>query len=268
MSSSTILKGMQVMEFLAHASGPRGISDIALSIDMNKSAVQRILNTFVESGYVERAEGTRKYQLTLSIWELGSYVVSQHVARRQVHPVLRFASQSTGCTAFLAYLSFPFMVYLDKVEGAHGRTNSSEPGRRIPIGVTASGLATLAFLPEKQLRHLGKPTTDWSGYVAFDGMSPDTLREKLAVIRKDGYAGSLSAMARGVNAVAAPIWWNLDIPYGSLVLTADEKNMPAEELASFGDKVRGMAEEATLSLGGTELRNLCERRFFSGHVGH
>lgn len=258
MSSTTILKGMQVMEFLAHAKGPRGISEIALAIDMNKSAVQRILNTFLEAGYVERAEGTRKYQLTLSIWELGSYVVSQHVARRQVHPVLRFASQSTGCTAFLAYLSFPFMVYLDKVEGAHGRANSSEPGRRIPIGATASGLAALAYLPKRHLTALNDPTSDWTGHVAFDGIAPETLTEKLTAVRDNGYATSLSAMTRGVNAVAAPIWWKTAIPYGSLILTADEKNMPEAELASFGNKVRNMAEEATLALGGSEMRQEAE----------
>ena len=261
MSSSTILKGMQVMEYLAHAKGPRGISEIALAIDMNKSAVQRILSTFLEAGYVEQAEGTRKYQLTLSIWELGSYVVSQHVARRQVHPILRFASQSTGCTAFLSYLSFPFMVYLDRVDGAHGRTNSSEPGRRIPIGLTASGLAALAFMPEKQLLQLNQPTTDWTGQVKFDGVSPDTLAGQLSDVRRHGYASSLSALSRGVNAVAAPIWWKSALPYGSLVLTANEKNMPEDELAAFGEKVRQMAEDATIALGGAEFRMQAERNF-------
>ena len=258
MSSSTILKGMQVMEFLAHSKEPRGISEISIAIDMNKSAVQRILNTFLEAGYVERAEGTRKYQLTLSIWELGSYVVSKHVARRQVHPVLRFASQSTGCTAFLAYMSFPFMVYLDKVEGAHGRVNSSEPGRRIPIATTASGLAALAFVRQKQLARLANPATDWTGHVAFDSIQPETLHSKLTEVRNNGYATSLSAMTRGVNAVAAPIWWKDDTPYGSLVLTADEKNMPADELASFGNKVRDMADEATVALGGIDARRRSE----------
>ena len=263
MSSTTILKGMQVMEFLAHAKGPRGISEIALAIDMNKSAVQRILNTFLEAGYVERADSSRKYQLTLSIWELGSYIVSQHVARRQIHPVLRFASQSTGCTAFLAYLSFPFMVYLDKVEGAHGRANSSEPGRRIPIGPTASGLAALAFVPEKQLQQLSRATTDWTGHVSFDGMPPNNLTNELVQIRGNGYASSFSAMTRGVNAVAAPIWWKTSMPYGSLVLTADEKNMSEDEIASFGNKVRYMAEEATIALGGAEFRQEAERQFLT-----
>ena len=136
---------------------------------MNKSAVQRIIATLKETGYVEKAPDTTKYRLTLSIWELGSHVVDQHQARRLIHPVLRFAAQSTGFTAFLAYLSFPFVVYLDKVEGAHGRVHTAEPGSRIPMTRTAAGKAILAFLPDSDLIELARNHTDWTRLRCLDG---------------------------------------------------------------------------------------------------
>lgn len=259
--SSTIRKGMQVIEYLAHSDGPRGISEISTAIDMNKSAVQRILGTFLESGYVERAEGSRKYQLSLSIWELGSCVVSQQTVRRQVHPVLRLASQTTGCTAFLAHLSFPFMIYLDKVEGLHGRVNSSESGKRIPIGITASGLSVLAFMPKELLAKVVQPSVDWTGFVHFNGLSLTELQEPIAEVRHKGFACSFSAMTRGVNAVAAPIWWNSRVPYGSLVLTADDTKMPSGDIDGFGQRVRELADDVTIALGGTEARHAAEREF-------
>ena len=151
------------------------------------------------------------------------------------------------------------MVYLDKVEGTHGRANSSEPGRRISITATASGLASLAYLPRRFLMQLSKATTDWTGHVPFDGIHLADLRDKLAEVQRTGYATSISAMTKGVNAVAAPIWWQDDVPYGSLVLTADEKNMPSDELHIFGAKVRDMADEVTVSLGGVEARRRCEQ---------
>ena len=258
-SSSTIRKGMQVMEYLAHSEVPRGISEISAAIDMNKSAVQRILGTFLEIGYVERAEGSRKYQLSLSIWELGSYVVSQQPVRRQVHPVLRLASQTTGCTAFLAHLSFPFLIYLDKVEGSHGRVNSSESGRRIPIGSTASGLSVLAFVPKELLAKVVQPSTDWTSFVKFEGLSLSELQDPIAEVRRKGFACSFSAMTRGVNAVAAPIWWNSSVPYGSLVLTADETKMPSGDIDSFGQRVRELADDVTIALGGIEARRAAEK---------
>lgn len=261
--SSTVRKGLKVIEYLAHAKEPKGISEIAREIDMNKSAVQRILNTLYAADYVEQATGTTKYQLTLSIWELGSHVVERHQARRLLHPILRFGSQSTGYTVFLSYLSFPFVVYLDKVEGAHGRTHSAEPGSRIPITRTAAGKAVLAFLPEENLEQLGQELMDWSGYVRSEIVAPESIRAEIELIRQRHYATSEGGLKQGVNSVAAPIWWREEQPYGSLVLTADEQNLPREEFPIIGAKLVAMAEEATLALGGDTLKRDSMSRFAS-----
>ncbi len=248
--STTILKGLRVIEFLAHAKEPKGISELAREIEMNKSAVQRVVSTLSNAGYVEQAPGTSKYRLTLSIWELGSHVVDRHQARRLLHPILRFGAQSTGFTVFLSYLSFPFVVYLDKVEGAHGRSHTAEPGSRIPITLTAAGKAVLAFLPDEKLQGLDQDHSDWTGYVNFAATPLEALREEIETIRERRYAVSEGGMKQGVNSIAAPIWWREHQPYGSIVVTADQVNLSPERFSEIGARVVGMAEEATLALGG------------------
>ncbi len=249
--STTIRKGLRVIEYLAHAGGPRGISEIARRIGMNKSAVQRIISTLKETGYVEKAHDTAKYRLTLSIWELGSHVVDQYQVRRLVHPVLRFAAQSPGFTAFLTCLSFPFVVYIDKVEGAHGRVHTAEPGSRIPMTRTAAGRAILAFLPDRDLIELARNHTDWTGYVVSKAMPTVEFAEEMPRIRRRRFATSQGGLKPGVNSIAAPVWWRDACPYGSIVLTADESNLPRERFGEIGARVVAMASEATLALGGT-----------------
>jgi IclR family KDG regulon transcriptional repressor len=261
--SSTILKGLQVVEYLAHTNAARGISEIARDIGMDKSAVQRILNAFAKAGYVEQPPGSSKYLLTLSIWELGSHVVARHEARRLVHPILRFGAQSTGFTAFLAYLSFPFVVYLDKVEGAHGRTYSAEAGARVPINRTAAGKAVLAFLPDERLRELGREHVDWTGHVQSEVVNVEKLQEAARDIRAQGYATSEGGLRAGVNSIAAPIWWREDQPYGSIILTADETSFPREKFPDIGRKIIGIADEATRALGGEALQRAWLREHFS-----
>jgi IclR family KDG regulon transcriptional repressor len=248
--STTILKGLKVVEYLAHADGPRGISEIAREIAMNKSAVQRIVGTLGNAGYVEQARDTSKYQLTLSLWELGSHVVERHQARRLLHPILRFGARTTGFTAFLSYLSFPFVVYLDKVEGAHGRAHTAEPGSRIPMTHTAAGKAVLAFLPEADMRGLMEDHADWTGYLHYEATPLEGLSEELEAIRERRFATSEGGLKAGVNSIAAPIWWREERPYGSIILTADERNLPRERFVEIGGQLVGMAEEATLALGG------------------
>ncbi len=252
--SSTVRKGLKVIEYLAHAKAARGISEIARDIAMDKSAVQRILNALFLAGYVEQAPGSSKYLLTLSIWELGSHVVERHEARRLVHPILRFGAQSTGYTVFLSYLSFPFVVYLDKVEGAHGRTYSAEAGSRIPMTRTAAGKAVLAFLPDEDVAALAHAHTDWTGYLHSETKSRTDLRKEVEAIRRQRYATSEGGLKAGVNSVAAPIWWREDRPYGSIVLTADENNLPSSDFAAVGAKAADMADEATRALGGEALQ--------------
>ncbi|MGO1120670.1 IclR family transcriptional regulator [Rhodovibrionaceae bacterium A322] len=247
--STTIRKSLQVIQWLAHAKGPLGISELSRAMGMNKSAVQRILQTLHEEDYVEKAPGTSKYQLTLSIWELGSHVVARHEARRLLHPILRYGAQSSGLTSFLAYSSFPFVVYLDKVEGSYGRTRSAEPGSRVPMHRTAAGKAVLSCLPEDKVKELEQSHVDWTGHVKLDGMNTDSLLEELRATRARGYAISEGGLKPGVNSIAAPIWWRDEIPYGSLALTADAANLPPAEFARIGSIVAGMAEEATNGLG-------------------
>ncbi|MEQ8654869.1 MAG: IclR family transcriptional regulator [Kiloniellales bacterium] len=252
--STTIRKGLQVLQYLAHAPAPQGMSEIARAIDLNKSAVQRILNTLHATDYVEKAPGTSKYQLTLSIWELGSHVVERHEARRLLHPILRFGAQNSGYTAFLAYRSFPFIVYLDKVEGTHGRPYSAEPGSRVPITTTAAGKAVLAYLPEEDIARLDEPHTDWTGYLPFKSGDISGLRAELAEVRRRRYATSAGGLKPGVNSVAAAIWWRETEPYGSLILTADEQKLTEERFEEVGAMVAGMADDATAALGGATLQ--------------
>jgi IclR family KDG regulon transcriptional repressor len=259
--STTVIKGLQIIETLARNADPMGLTEISRALDMNQSAVQRILGVLTERGYVERPAGSRKYQLSLAIWELGSEVIEHHQHRRLVHPILRFAAQSTGFTAFLTYLDHPFLVYLDKVEGTHGRAHSTEPGSRIPVHRTAAGKAVLAYLPDQQLNQLAKPQKDWTGFLNFEATNLDSLRQELSEIRQRRYAISQSGLTRGVNSIAAPIWSSSSVPFGSIALTAEERDMPATAFQELGEKLIGLAREATIALGGTHNQQTAERAY-------
>lgn len=256
--STTVIKGLRVIETLARNADAMSLTEISRTLDMNQSAVQRILGVLTQRGYVERPAGSRKYQLSLAIWELGSEVIEHHQQRRLVHPILRFAAQSTGFTAFLTYLDHPFLVYLDKVEGTHGRAHSTEPGSRIPVHRTAAGKAVLAYLPDQQLNLLARPQQDWTGFLHFEAANLDTLRQELGEIRPRRYAISQSGLTRGVNSIAAPIWSTGPLPFGSIALTADERDLPASAFQDLGMKLVSLAREATIALGGTHNQQLAE----------
>jgi IclR family transcriptional regulator, KDG regulon repressor len=257
--STTVIKALKVIEALAGSGGAMGITEVSRAIDMNKSAVQRILGVLTTRGYVEQLEGTRKYQLSLMFWELGTKVIENHPQRRLVHPILRYAAQSTGLTAFLTCYSHPFVIYLDKVEGANGRAHSTEPGNRIPLHRTAAGKAVLAYLPDALVKQLPKASSNWPGASRFGPVDMTQLKGELVRIRKNRFAVSEGGLKLGVNSIAAPIWAGAVTPFGSIALTADEKNLPRQQFGPLSEQLLTICREATIALGGAQFQEQAER---------
>ena len=256
--SQTLGKGLKVLEALAHSSEPRGLSDLARSLDMNQSAVQRHLNALVAAGYAEQPKGSRKYQLTICLWELGTRSIADNSARRLLRPTLRLGSQATRYTCFFARLSFPFVTYFERVEGVRSPPHSAELGNKIPLPATASGRAILPYLPQTMRQALTQDATDWTGYVPYKGVPSDVIETITKDVRQKRYAVSQGGVRKGRNSVAAPVWADGPLPFGSIVLTAGEDELPPDAFSSVGAKVVELAEEATISLGGTAFRNAAE----------
>lgn len=246
--STTLAKGLRLLEALCHAREPIGITALARRADMNLSAVQRLLGTLVALGYAEQLS-SRRYRATLATWETGAHVLRDHVLRRSVHPILRQAAHSTGYTAFFMLNNAPFATYFDKVEGENGVTYSTELGMSVPMTLTASGLAITAFLTPADRETLSRPAR--RGTAAFSPIDPRSFEQTLAAIRARRYATSQSGLRKGVNSVAAPVWDREGRVCGSIAVTADENELAAERFASLGPRVIRWAEQATIGMGGT-----------------
>lgn len=244
--STTLKKSLRILESLATSDAPRGISELAREIKLNKSAVQRIFQTLAEEGYIEKASDTSRYRTTLRLWELGSRVIAQNEARRLIHPILRYAAKVSGLTAYLAWADYPDIIYLDKIEGEKGRANSSDPGMRIPMHLTASGRAVLAFQEAGQIDAvLAKIAKDG------DQKSAEALRVELAAVRNRLFAATERGSTVRVSSVAAPIWATGPVPVGSIVLTSDSTTLPRSDFDRIGAIATNIAEQATRVLGGS-----------------
>src|SRR5665647_741191 len=85
----TLTKGLQIMEALSRSSEPRGISELAKELALNKSNVHRLLQTLMVSGYVCKDEENERYLLSSKLWRLSSLSKPFGALRRVVRPVLR-----------------------------------------------------------------------------------------------------------------------------------------------------------------------------------
>lgn len=69
------IKGLRLIEALAHSEKPRGVTELAAELGLTKSNVHRLLATLVAQGYVHQDPQYSTYALGTKIWELGSHVI-------------------------------------------------------------------------------------------------------------------------------------------------------------------------------------------------
>ncbi len=245
--SSTLAKGLRVLEALAASESARGISEFARELKLDKSAVQRIFQTLAAEGYIEKDAGSSQYKPTLRLWELGSVVISRNETRRQLHPILRYAAKTSGLTVYFAWTDFPDVIYLDKVEGEKGRPNSSDPGHRIPLHVAASGRAILAFFDQQ---HFAKIEKSIDKHSEFDADYLKRLKADLKLTQQRLFACTERGSTSRINSVAAPVWApSSKLPVGSIVLTSNSATLPHSDFDRIGALAVSTGEQATRMLG-------------------
>jgi IclR family KDG regulon transcriptional repressor len=249
--STSLVKIFKILEAVIESDTPRGISELAREMNVDKSAVQRAFSGLQKAGYIAKETGTSRYRPTLRVWELGAKVIASHEAFRLVHPVLRYAAKESGLTAYFAWVQLPDMLYVDKVDGDKGRPNSSQPGRRVPIYRTAAGRAVMPFLEEDALAAVRARASAGAGAQKRESSAEFAAAlQDMPRIKNRMYAITQSGSFAQVNSIAAPVWALDDAPVGSIVLSSDASTLPESDFEKIGHIALATAEQATRALGG------------------
>ncbi|MEO9101662.1 MAG: helix-turn-helix domain-containing protein, partial [Burkholderiaceae bacterium] len=70
--NNTLVKGLSIIELLAHSSRPLGLSEIAVALELAKSNVHRLLQALLDARYIVREDVGGRYSASIKLWELGS----------------------------------------------------------------------------------------------------------------------------------------------------------------------------------------------------
>jgi IclR family transcriptional regulator, acetate operon repressor len=233
----SIERAFDLLEMLADAGEPVGLSELATVSGLPLPTVHRLMRTLVNRGYV-RQETSRRYTLGSRLIRLGE--TSSRMLGTWLRPFLVQLVRLTGETANLAMLDGDEVVYIAQVPSPHSMRMFTEPGRRVQPHCTAVGKALLAQLPPGGARALlergGMPA-----YTPATITDPDLLLAHLEVIRKQGYAVDEGEQEVGVRcfAVAVP-----DAP-GSLAISTSgpQARMTDDAAARIVPALRRTASE-------------------------
>ncbi len=240
-TAKTFERGLKIFEYLI-VHKKVSVTELAKTLQMQKSAAYRFLNTLRIMGYAQQNE-QNKYIITNRLEKLISGISTdidiKSLTKRHIDK-LAYASKQT---ANIGYFDGREIVYA--AQKALSFTYYTE-GNHIPAYCSAMGKAILAFLPEEELEQYLQQTI----LVPFTQNTiccKKKLYEELYHIRNVGYAVTNSEMVTNLIGVAAPIFDNNNMPKYA-ISTAGICNSAEEFIQLSRDIVLSISCEISLLL--------------------
>jgi DNA-binding IclR family transcriptional regulator len=163
------------------------------------------------SAFIPTFAGVLNRHGEAAAWRLASSVRSSLDLVRAARSICDRLSLETDETVNLAVLEGHEVVNIHQVNLSTSRVSVDWLGSHTALHCTSSGKVFLAFLPEALSEEL--LADELRQFTPNTITDPVTLRDELALIRKDGYAMTFEELEEGLNATGAPIFG----PDGSLV---------------------------------------------------
>jgi len=196
-------KCFAILDLLAQAQEPMGISDISGKLDLNKSTVFHIVHTLTDLNVLEN-QRDGKFIFGTHFYILGNMAGKRSKLIQMAHPYLERINEKTKFSAFLGLRSDRHAILIDKVDSAYGIKLSSEIGMQMPILAGAGIKAMLSQLSDEALDEI-LARTELKRYTPYSIVDKEAYKEEIREVRSQGIAYDREEYIEGMVAFAIPI---------------------------------------------------------------
>jgi IclR family KDG regulon transcriptional repressor len=239
---------LDLIEAIAAASEPVGVTELAREIGATKSAVFRILVNLERRGYITRDPVTSKCQLGVQLVHLGYQATRSIDLRARARPVLEDLHARFNETVNLGILVGNHISYVDMIESDHGLRMAATIGGTEPMHSTSLGKAVLSFLPEQEREAiLARPLIRITERTITD---PELLRADLARIRESGISEDRGENEIGARCFGSPIFDHRGRVIAAVSVSSPESRFDVVRFDEIPRAVREAAMAITAAIGG------------------
>ena len=218
---NSVANALEVLEALAEAQ-PAGVSALARSTDLDKAAVQRILVTLGETGWIHQLD-SGEWAITSKALRIGTHYTAD--LRDLAHPHLMALQQQTDETVLLFVRENNTMVVVDSL-------NSSQVLRMtVPIGMVVPLRQSAAFdawLSDEER-------------LALPAVEPAPSAASLTAARRQGYF-VIDEMYPNAIAAGAPVMDRQRRPVATIVVVGPKVRITRAAARSLGERAARAAE--------------------------
>jgi len=228
-----LTRGLLLLNTLNRLDGGACVGKLAELTGLHRTTVRRLLETLQEEGYVRRSESDDSFRLSMKVRELSEGFRDEQWISQLAAPLLAELLQEVHWPTDICTLDVDAMVIRETTHRFSRLSfHRSMVGRRLPLLLTATGLAYLAFCPDakrESIIELLAKRDDEEGRLARNPVALDNLLRRT---RRLGYGenyGSWNSEER-IASIAVPICGEQRV-YGCLNLVYVLKAMTIEQAA-------------------------------------
>jgi DNA-binding IclR family transcriptional regulator len=245
-SASVLLNGLRVLEAFSITEPVLGVTEIARRVDLHKSSVSRILATLERAGYVDRDDGTGRFQLGLGLIALTGPLLANLDVRRVAQPELEELTRRTGETSALLVWNGHESVVVEHVPSPKPVAHTAAVGTRYDTYQSASVQVFLSEMPAAEVQRL----FDRRRLVGPDDGQTAAYLDELRATRAQGFAVNDGRTSIEEVGISAAIHDHRGILVAAIMLSAPRFRVPAAMLETYGYAVADAARQVTARLGG------------------
>lgn len=238
---------LDVIEALAAAAEPIGVSDIARTVGATKSATWRILLNLEARGYATK-DAAAKYTLGPALFALVLRGGDRTRLVQLARPHLQWLNATFEETANLGVMEGDALLYIDIIESPHDLRMAARIGARDLLHATALGRAIVAFLPEhEQARLLEGPLEARTPRTIVD---PARLRAMLDDVRTGGISAEEGENETAASCFGVPVFGPEGKVVAAISLSGPSGRMERYEPGTIQAALRRAGQAVTLRIGG------------------
>lgn len=243
----SVITTLKIIEYLAHASGPMGVSEIANALDTTKPRVFRHLRTLLDQDYVSQDPNTDKYHLTVKLFHIGQAIADQTDFLAEVRRVMPILRDQVNLTVTVGQYEEEGVRVLDILKHRSEFEISARPGAFFDFHCSAQGKIALAFGPVRLWDKVKQSAL--KSWTAKTNTDLDALAREINHIKQQGWAMAPEQVLSGINAVSAPIFDNTNALVGTITILGSIQFLPMKPEPRQIKAIMAAAEEVSSRLG-------------------
>lgn len=240
-SMQTISRAINILKAFSSEEKELSLADLHNKLGLSKSSLQRILNTLVQFGFLEKDNKRKTYQLGIELFFLGHIVEKNSQLMSIAKPYMEKLGAEIGETVSLNIIHQMQRKCIGYIPSKHELTTITYIGQYSPLFAGASAKLLLAYLPKNELE-------DYFKSISLEKITSETIFDKgellkdLQQIRNQGYSISRGERIVGAFSISAPIRNRFDDVIAGISLAIPTVRVMESQVENYISKLVHIAD--------------------------